>query len=614
MSKKFLFNRSVFSNAKGHDVKRKSSKGLVTGIALAGAIVLLGGSQIASADNVTISENNTTTSSTAADTDTANSQTVDSTDSDNSQVTSETVSSENSTASSEAASESNEAETNNDATASESADQSDDELSDETTSNEAQVKSQSVNALESAKYDKDDDDEEEEEVNEYKEDDKSEKADIKFDNTGVKTTSSGVNIDGKNITITSAGTYTLTGSASGYSISVADKVTDTVKLKFDAVNLTDSTLYSSRDLDIKVLSDSSISSSLKNTIETGGALYISSKKKSGLKVTSTAGHAIKANSLEADKVTLELSSTAKDGINATSNVSIKKSNVTISAEDDGIQAEDNTDVNSGDIQIKDSIVKITSTSKGITANDEITVKGSTFITITSGSEGIEGRYVNLKKGQITINAGDDAINATEWTTKDDADLSHLKNSKKDIENEVAIVISGANISGIGKDDGVDSNGNLYITDGSLKIQSITDYSSAIDYDGTGFASGGTTWAIGHMGFAQGFSKGTKQAYIAAIVSGLAGDTITITDSKGHIVAKTKADVDFDHVIFSNKTIKAGKTYTVTTSDGHKAVIKATKDTTTHPSGRHVSKDTVPLLPNGHHPAFPGNGTPPNDKN
>ena len=149
----------------------------------------------------------------------------------------------------------------------------------------------------------------------------------------------------------------LTGSASGYSISVADKVTDTVKLKLDAVNLTDSTLYSSRDLDIKVLSDSSISSSLKNTIETGGALYISSKKKSGLKVTSTAGHAIKANSLEADKVTLELSSTAKDGINATSNVSIKKSNVTISAEDDGIQAEDNTDVNSGDIQIKDSIVK-----------------------------------------------------------------------------------------------------------------------------------------------------------------------------------------------------------------------------------------------------------------
>ena len=326
MSKKFLFNRSVFSNAKGHDVKRKSSKGLVTGIALAGAIVLLGGSQIASADNVTASENNTTTSSTAADTDTANSQTVDSTDSDNSQVTSETVSSENSTASSEAASESNEAETNNDATASESADQSDDELSDETTSNEAQVKSQSVNALESAKYDKDDD-EEEEEVN-----------DIKFDNTGVKTTSSGVNIDGKNITITSAGTYTLTGSASGYSISVADKVTDTVKLKLDAVNLTDSTLYSSRDLDIKVLSDSSISSSLKNTIETGGALYISSKKKSGLKVTSTAGHAIKANSLEADKVTLELSSTVKDGINATSNVSIKKSNVTISAEDDGIQA------------------------------------------------------------------------------------------------------------------------------------------------------------------------------------------------------------------------------------------------------------------------------------
>lgn len=159
---------------------------------------------------------------------------------------------------------------------------------------------------------------------------------------------------------------------------------------------------------------------------------------------------------------------------------------------------------------------------------------------------------------------------------------------------------------------MDSNGDLIITEGSLKTQSITDYNSALDYDGASSTSGGTTWAIVHMGFAQGFSTGTKQSYASAIVSGLAGDTITITDSKGRIIAQTRADVDFDdHIVFSDKV----QSYTVTSSDSHKATVTATRQTTPHPSGRIVDKNTVPLLPNGHHPAFPGNGTPPKeDKN
>lgn len=180
---------------------------------------------------------------------------------------------------------------------------------------------------------------------------------------------------------------------------------------------------------------------------------------------------------------------------------------------------------------------------------------------------------------------------------------------------MAIVISAANIDAISKGDGMDSNGDLIITKGSLKTQAITDYNSALDYDGAGSTSGGTTWAIGHMGFTQGFSTGTKQSYVSAIVSGLAGYTITITDSKGRIIAQTRADVDFDHIVFSDKVLKEGKNYTVTSSDGHKATVTATRQTTPHPSGRIVDKNTVPLLPNGHHPAFPGNGTPPKeDKN
>ncbi|MGT2906729.1 carbohydrate-binding domain-containing protein [Streptococcus dentiloxodontae] len=604
MNKKYLFNRSIFAKAKGHDVKRKSSKGLVTGIVLAGSFILLGAGQVVSADQVSESENNTA-STAVVNTDTADTQTVDSTNQTAPQTSSAEDSSENA---SEASSNDTDNQANNVT--------SDEESKSDSTQTESVTTFASVRHHDDEDEDEDDEDEEDEDEDEddEDEDEDNKKSNITFNDQGVNTSSSHVNVDGKNITLTSAGTYTLSGSADGYHITVADDVTGEVKLKLKAVNLTESNITTSKNLAIKILADSSISSS-STTLETGGALFISSEKRNTLKVSTTSGHAIKANSLEADEVTLDLSSTDKDGIHAKTSVTIKESNVTISATDDGIQAQDDTDVNAGDITIKDSNITITSTSKGITANDEVTVKGSTSITITSGSEGIEGRYVNLKKGDITINANDDMINATEWTTKDDADLSHLTNSTNDIKNKVAIVISGANVSGTGYDDGLDSNGDLTITGGSLKIQSVTDYSSAIDYDGTGLASGGTVWGIGHMGFAQGFSTGTKQAYIIGIASGLAGDTITITDEKGRVVAETKADVAFDSVVFSSKKIKAGKTYTITTSDGRTATVTATKETTPHPkTRRHIPKETVPLLPNGHHPAFPGNGTPPTDSN
>ena len=49
-------------------------------------------------------------------------------------------------------------------------------------------------------------------------------------------------------------------------------------------------------------------------------------------------------------------------------------------------------------------------------------------------------------GTVDITAGDDGINATEWTTKDSADTSSLTNSTSDLENEVGINIDGATVT------------------------------------------------------------------------------------------------------------------------------------------------------------------------
>ena len=60
--------------------------------------------------------------------------------------------------------------------------------------------------------------------------------------------------------------------------------------------------------------------------------------------------------------------------------------------------------------------------------------------VVAGDEGLEGRYINLTGGTVDITAGDDGINATEWTTKDSADTSSLTNSTSDLENEVVAVV------------------------------------------------------------------------------------------------------------------------------------------------------------------------------
>lgn len=363
-------------------------------------------------------------------------------------------------------------------------------------------------------------------------------------------------------------------------------MTDPVTIYLDGVTLTDSSITSnsSAELTVNVLSDSSISSTSANAIEAAGALTITSGTGSTLTLSSTEKHAIKADSVTVDSVTLDLTSEAKDGINATTAVTIKNATVNITATDDGIQVEDETDVNSGDLTITDSTVTINATDKGITVTDELTVEGNSKVTVVAGDEGLEGRYINLTGGTVDITAGDDGINATEWTTKDSADTSSLTNSTSDLENEVGINIDGATVTILADGDGIDSNGNVTVKSGSLYVAQTSADNAAIDYDGTGIISGGTVWAIGNQGMAQAFTTGSSQSYIMTNISGSAGDTITVTDSSGNVVATTTATTSFGNVVFSTESLTSGETYTITTSSGASVTATATEEGTNNGPG------------------------------
>ena len=124
----------------------------------------------------------------------------------------------------------------------------------------------------------------------------------------------------------------------------------------------------------------------------------------------------------------------------------------------------------------------------IFSKDDLTIKGTGALTINSpaghgidgvltlnaGTEGMEASNVILNGGSVSVQAGDDGINAT-WNTD---------------TTRPAVEINGGALTivmGVGDTDGIDSNGDLAITGGTIDITG----NSSFDIDGSVTFTGGT---------------------------------------------------------------------------------------------------------------------------
>ena len=97
------------------------------------------------------------------------------------------------------------------------------------------------------------------------------------------------------------------------------------------------------------------------------------------------------------------------------------------------------------------------------------------------AEGLEGTYVLLNDGDFTINASDDGINAGQ---KSDAYTPTVMINGGHVRITMA---QGDTVTGVSNgNDGIDSNGNLYINGGTVEV----DAQFPFDYDGEGRLNGG----------------------------------------------------------------------------------------------------------------------------
>lgn len=304
----------------------------------------------------------------------------------------------------------------------------------------------------------------------------------------------------------------------------------------------------------------------------------------GGNITITAGEdGIKANNDGGDDkgyITIEqgnITITAgEDGIQAESSLTIGGSTLAINSKSKGFKAI-NMYLNGGDVAITSqddainakgsiTIVKgnyaLTCVDDGIHADEDLLVQGGT-IAITSQNEGMEAARITIAGGSTAIYALDDGMNADGG----DKTAVYKANGKEDgeaVQENVYINIEGGEVYISTSDgDGLDSNGNVMMSGGSLTIEGMEGgVDVAIDYNGTFELTGGQVVALGGAQMGQ-YPQSENQSVLVLYEAGEKEIPLTLQNAQGEELLTFTPQKSYQMVVLTHEKLIQGESYTLT---------------------------------------------------
>ena len=256
--------------------------------------------------------------------------------------------------------------------------------------------------------------------------------DLTWDSSGEKTidlanptVTDGVSVENGTITITSGGTYRITGEYSGQ-VKIEAAKTDTVRLVLDNAKITNSTgaainvvsaaeaiIYTAAGTTNTVADeanytatgdddpDAAIYSTANLTLTGEGSLSVEGAYEEG--IHTTGGLVIASGTLEVNA--------ANTGIKGKDYVDITGGIVNVTAAQDGIKSTNTDDESLGFTRLSAGSVTISAGDDGLKAPRTLEISGGT-LNIEKSNEGIEAQYINILDGDVTVNSTDDGINAS----------------------------------------------------------------------------------------------------------------------------------------------------------------------------------------------------------
>ena len=260
-------------------------------------------------------------------------------------------------------------------------------------------------------------------------------------------------------------------------------------------------------------------------------------------------------------------------LNGKDSVRIADGTFNLSCDEDGIHA-GNDDQQDGYVYIEGGDINISVGDDALHAEGLLIITGGD-IDVSKSCEGVEGYKILVTGGDIDVISSDDGFNAAGGSSGSGdnhdgfGDGPGMGGVDMDADNDAYILITGGTININANGDGIDSNGCIGITGGSVYVLGPSDNGNgAMDYGICAAITGGEIVAVGGSGMAQGF--GDESTQCSALVNFDewidAGETITLTNSDGKEVLSYKADKKFNSVVISTSDMKQGGTYTLTVGD------------------------------------------------
>ncbi|SCN24399.1 hypothetical protein N3C_1792 [Clostridium sp. N3C] len=254
--------------------------------------------------------------------------------------------------------------------------------------------------------------------------------------------------------------------------------------------------------------------------------------------------------------TEEVKTESTKAIKAGSDVGIAGGTFKIDSVDDAIHSNNNIAIEGGDITLA-------SGDDGIHGEKTLAIKGGK-ITITKSYEGIEGDAIIISDGEINITATDDGINASgdeESSTTDQT--GNQKRGPGMTMGNSTLSINGGYISITAGVDGLDANGTIYMTNGTVIISASNGGkgNGGIDYDRSFELTGGLLVSSGGT---QTPSNSSSQYSLIMCYSEMqkAGTLVSLVDDSGKAIATFAPTNDYQTVVISSPELKKASTYTL----------------------------------------------------
>lgn len=289
---------------------------------------------------------------------------------------------------------------------------------------------------------------------------------------------------GQDIHIDAEGVYVLSGTASETTVCVEAGSEDKVQIVLNGVQITNADfpciyVKSADKVFVTTAADSSLTVSGTFTADgdtnTDGVIFsrddLTLNGTASLTVSSTENGVVSKDDLKITGGSYTVTAASKC-FEANDSIRVNDGTFLLSAGTDGLHAENDEDDTVGYIYIGGGDFSISAGDDAIHAITVVQIDGGSFD--ISAGEGIEGTYIQINDGTISISSWDDGVNGA-------AKSSAYWPTVEINGGEITVVMSS------GDTDAIDCNGNLIVNGGTIDITGM----SSFDYDGTGQYTGGT---------------------------------------------------------------------------------------------------------------------------